>query len=180
METNFYKLPIVSWIFFTELNFMNLEFLMVNTQIKISCHCWGYENGYVPENKVLWVSWKENKSALRPLTFRELRTKLLNAPWGRMNFQRIMARIWLIKWKQVLNKEENFRLVSQGDWLLRKEKYGMCNSLRKKEDKRMIDGKGPWVSISLKIKWEVRDVSPIGLPLSHLLFLCTDFLQRDN
>jgi len=27
-----------------------------------------------------------------------------------------------------------------------------CNSVRKKEGKRLIDGKGTWVSISFKIK----------------------------
>ena len=42
----------------------------------------------------------------------------------------------------------------------------------------MIDAKGLWVSISFKIKREVRDLSPIELPLSHtFLFLCTDFCR---
>ena len=46
-----------------------------------------------------------------------------------------------------------FSLVSQEDYLGRKENYGMwCNSVRKKEGKKMIDGKGTWVSISFKIK----------------------------
>ena len=41
----------------------------------------------------------------------------------------------------------------------------------------MIDGKGPWVSISLKIKWEVRDVSPI---VTLVIFMHRFFAERQR
>ena len=95
-----------------------------------------------------------------------------------MYFQRITRRIWLIKWKQVLNK--NFQLSFSGR-LINKERevWDVVQFCRKREGKRLTDGKGTWVSISFKIKWEVRDVSPIGLTLSHMfLLLCADFCRE--